>query len=80
MIHTYKITGMSCDGCRTKVEKTLNAVDEVEENGNQYQLQTSDPEKVKKQLLEFSLQTNLDIISLKSKSKSLEEVFRNLTS
>ncbi len=60
--------------------KTLSAVDEVEENGNLYQLQTSDPEKVKKQLLEFSLQTDLDIISLKTKSKSLEEVFRNLTS
>ncbi|MFE3869966.1 heavy metal translocating P-type ATPase [Flavobacterium sp. ZS1P70] len=29
MIHTYTITGMSCDGCRSKVEKTLNAVDGV---------------------------------------------------
>ena len=30
MKHTYSITGMSCDGCRTKVEKTLNAVEGVE--------------------------------------------------
>lgn len=30
MIHTYSITGMTCDGCRTKVEKTLNAIDGVE--------------------------------------------------
>ncbi len=30
MIHTYNITGMTCDGCRTKVEKTLNAIDGVE--------------------------------------------------
>lgn len=30
MIHTYNITGMTCDGCRTKVEKTLNAIDDVE--------------------------------------------------
>ncbi len=29
MIHTYNITGMTCDGCRTKVEKTLNAIDGV---------------------------------------------------
>ncbi|MGO4817487.1 heavy metal translocating P-type ATPase [Flavobacterium sp. W22_SRS_FP1] len=29
MIHTYNVSGMSCDGCRTKVEKTLNAIDEV---------------------------------------------------
>jgi P-type Cu+ transporter len=26
MTHTYQITGMSCNGCRTKVEKTLNEI------------------------------------------------------
>lgn len=30
MIHTYNITGMSCDGCRTKVEKALNTIDGVQ--------------------------------------------------
>lgn len=30
MTHTYKITGMSCNGCRTKVEKALNEMDGVE--------------------------------------------------
>ena len=30
MTHTYTVTGMSCDGCRTKVEKTLNAIDGVQ--------------------------------------------------
>ena len=30
MEHTYTITGMSCDGCRSKVEKTLNAVDGIQ--------------------------------------------------
>ncbi|MGL2963815.1 heavy metal translocating P-type ATPase [Flavobacterium sp. RSB2_4_14] len=30
MIHTYSITGMTCDGCRTKVEKALNALDGIE--------------------------------------------------
>lgn len=29
MKHTYKIVGMSCDGCRTKVEKTLNEIDGI---------------------------------------------------
>ncbi|PJJ07632.1 Cu2+-exporting ATPase [Flavobacterium sp. 1] len=29
MIHSYNITGMTCDGCRTKVEKTLNAIDGI---------------------------------------------------
>lgn len=30
MTHTYKITGMTCSGCRAKVEKTLNAVEGIE--------------------------------------------------
>ena len=59
--------------------KDLEGVQNVEEVSNQYYIQTLDPEKVKKLLLEFSLQNNLDIISLQSKNKSLEEVFRNLT-
>jgi len=29
MTHTYKITGMTCNGCRSHVEKTLNEVDGV---------------------------------------------------
>jgi Cu+-exporting ATPase len=30
MEHTYSIEGMSCDGCRSKVEKTLNSIAGVE--------------------------------------------------
>ncbi|MEO9146413.1 MAG: gliding motility-associated ABC transporter ATP-binding subunit GldA [Ginsengibacter sp.] len=59
--------------------KNMEGVENVEKVSNQYHLQTSDPEKIKKHLLEFSLKDNIDIISLQSKSKSLEEVFRNLT-
>lgn len=29
MTHTYNITGMTCNGCRSHVEKTLNAVEGV---------------------------------------------------
>ncbi len=29
MTHSYNITGMSCDGCRNKVEKALNAIDGI---------------------------------------------------
>ena len=29
MIHTYKITGMTCNGCRSHVEKTLQEVEGV---------------------------------------------------
>ena len=44
-----------------------------------WQLATSNPESVRKQLLELSLQHNLNIVSLQSESHSLEEVFRSLT-
>ncbi|TRX42891.1 heavy metal translocating P-type ATPase [Flavobacterium restrictum] len=30
MTHKYTITGMSCDGCKSKVEKALNGIDGVE--------------------------------------------------
>ncbi|WP_348823175.1 heavy metal translocating P-type ATPase [Flavobacterium aestuarii] len=30
MIHTYSITSMTCDGCRSKVEKALNTIEGVE--------------------------------------------------
>jgi len=30
MIHSYNITGMTCDGCRTKVEKTLSTIEGIE--------------------------------------------------
>ena len=59
--------------------KKLDGVENVEEISSQYHIQTSDPEKIKKLLLEYSLENNVDIISLRSKSTSLEEVFRNLT-
>jgi len=29
MTHTYHVSGMSCNGCRSHVEKTLNEVDGV---------------------------------------------------
>jgi ABC-2 type transport system ATP-binding protein len=44
-----------------------------------YKLHTSNPEAVRKHILEISLQNNLNIVSLQSESQSLEEVFRSLT-
>src|SRR5450759_2349291 len=41
-----------------------------------YKLQTTNPESVRRQLLELSLQHNLNIVSLQSENYSLEEVFR----
>jgi ABC-2 type transport system ATP-binding protein len=44
-----------------------------------YQLQTSNPESVRRQVLELALRHNLNIISLQSENQSLEEVFKALT-
>lgn len=44
-----------------------------------YKLHTSDPESVRRQLLELSLKHNLAIISLQDESQSLEAIFRSLT-
>lgn len=57
----------------------LETVEKVSVENNQYSIQTSNPEKVKKLLLEYSVENNLDILSLQSKSNSLEEIFRELT-
>lgn len=45
-----------------------------------YKLQTDSPDSVRKQLLELSLKHNLNIVSLRSESHSLEDIFRDLTS
>jgi ABC-2 type transport system ATP-binding protein len=44
-----------------------------------WQLSTANPELVRRQLMELSLQNNWNIVSLQSESNSLEEVFRTLT-
>ncbi len=44
-----------------------------------YSIQTSNPESVRKQLLELALRHNLNIVSLQSENSRLEDVFRNLT-
>ncbi|RZK89136.1 MAG: ATP-binding cassette domain-containing protein, partial [Pedobacter sp.] len=46
---------------------------------NVFMLDCQDAEQVKKQLLQLSLQQNLDIVSLQSEAQSLENVFRELT-
>jgi ABC-2 type transport system ATP-binding protein len=47
--------------------------------GNSWKILSENTNEVKKQLLELSLQHNLNIVSLQSESYSLEEVFRDLT-
>lgn len=44
-----------------------------------YKFLTGNPEILKKQILEFALKHNFNIVSLHSENKSLEDVFRTLT-
>jgi ABC-2 type transport system ATP-binding protein len=48
--------------------------------GSSFELTTSQPDRVKTQLLELSLKNKLNIVSLQSETNSLENIFRNLTS
>ena len=54
--------------------KTVSKIDSYS-----WSLETDESELVRKQILEMSLQHNLNIVSLHSENKSLEEVFRSLT-
>ncbi|MET0244782.1 MAG: gliding motility-associated ABC transporter ATP-binding subunit GldA [Flavitalea sp.] len=52
----------------------INPIDD-----HNWELQTTSPEALRKQLMELSLQENLNIVSLQSGEQSLEELFRELT-
>ncbi|HEU4904313.1 MAG TPA: gliding motility-associated ABC transporter ATP-binding subunit GldA [Flavisolibacter sp.] len=54
--------------------KKVNKVD-----ANTWTLETDEPETVRKQLLQLSVEQNLNIVSLQSENQSLEEIFRQLT-
>ena len=60
--------------------ENINDVSSIEQlTSFNLKLKTSSPETVRKQILELSLQHNLNIVSLQSESQSLEDVFRSLT-
>ncbi len=46
---------------------------------NRWQLQTAQPELLRKELMAWSLQQDIALLSLQNSSQSLEEVFRDLT-
>jgi ABC-2 type transport system ATP-binding protein len=49
-------------------------------NNTTWKFRTDNPDAVKKQLLQLSIEKNLNVLSLKSDENSLEDVFRSLTS
>jgi ABC-2 type transport system ATP-binding protein len=44
-----------------------------------WKFETNDAEKTKKQILRFTLEKNLNVVSLQSETTNLEDVFRSLT-
>lgn len=50
-----------------------------ERDSNHWEIETDDPDHLKKQLMELALKNNLNIVSLQSEQKRLEDVFRSLT-
>jgi len=62
-----------------KLFKNIDEITSMQVIQSGFKLQTSNPEVVRKKILELALQHNLNIISLQSESLSLEEVFKSLT-
>jgi ABC-2 type transport system ATP-binding protein len=59
----------------------LNSFDNIKTlPGNVYVFETNDPDSLKKQLLNMSLDKQLNIISITSDTNDLEQVFKSLTS
>jgi ABC-2 type transport system ATP-binding protein len=63
-----------------KVMSTAFGNDVTRVNPTTWRFETNDPEKLKKEILQLTLQNNLNVISLQSETINLEDVFRNLTS
>lgn len=61
------------------LEKLPAAGSVTRQGTNEWQLATTDPEGLRKQILDLALQHNLNVVSLQSQNQSLEDVFRALT-
>ena len=60
--------------------KRLSGIDSLASHDRlTWNIATKNADLLKKQLLEMSLQHNLNIVSLQSESRNLEDIFRQLT-
>lgn len=57
----------------------MQGVSNMSREGNSFTLQTPDPELLRKKILELALQQNLNIVSLQSENRRLEDIFKSLT-
>lgn len=65
------------DASQLQTLKNITAVRQL--SVHEWELAAAETGELKKQLLELALQNNWNIVSLQSENKSLEEIFRNLT-
>lgn len=65
---------------KSLMESLSGIVGKPSADGLTWTLETTNPDLLRKQLMELSLQHNLNIVSLQSGNSSLEDIFRELTS
>jgi ABC-2 type transport system ATP-binding protein len=61
------------------LESIEEAMHVIASADNSFVIETTSPEILRKKLFEFSLQHQLNIVSLHSESQSLEHIFKQLT-
>jgi ABC-2 type transport system ATP-binding protein len=59
--------------------ENLSASGTISSSANTFRIQTTDAETLRKQLLQLSIDNNLNIVSLQNENNSLEDIFRTLT-
>jgi ABC-2 type transport system ATP-binding protein len=59
--------------------ESIEGIIGVTSQGNNYMLRTNNPELVRKKILALAVENNLNIISLQSGDRRLEDIFRSLT-
>ena len=57
--------------------KGINRLEQISPKA--WRIHTTEPDAIRKQILEMSLENNLNIVSLQSENRSLEDIFRSLT-
>jgi ABC-2 type transport system ATP-binding protein len=62
------------------LKRLPSVISAEKKDSNTWVLETGDPDALNKQVMELALQHNLNIVSLQTESRNLEEVFRDLTS
>ncbi|NNC45137.1 MAG: heavy metal transporter [Winogradskyella sp.] len=79
MKHTYNISGMTCDGCKNKVEKTLQSITDVENVS--VDLDNSEATITTEKHIDLSVYQNAlpDQYQITTKEKSPKNVFKSAT-